>query len=324
MKKMRKIFWILFFLLPIGPGLSPAQVVDRIIAVVNSDVITLSEFNSAFEPFRLRIMRMELGQNTPQMLEQSRRELLDRMISELLIEQESRRSGIVVKDDEITAVVSEQLSRRNLTLNAFQKELSNEGMTMEEYRKGIRDQIVKMKLVRRDVRTKVIITQEEIGRYYEKHRHEYEGEEEVRIRQILVMVPRTADSGLISRLRREADEIRSRIIRGESFEGIAARYSVGAAAAGGGDLGFIGRGVMHPEVEEEAFKLAMDEISSVIESPVGFHIIKLVDRRGAGIKNLEVVKEEIRARIEEEKMEKKFEEWLMNLRNKSYIDVRKP
>ncbi len=322
MKKTGKIFWILLFLLVSSGAFSQAQVVDRIIAVINNDVITLSEFNAAFEPLRVRMMNMEKGQNTAQMLEQSRRELLERMISERLIEQESRRSGIAVKDDEVTAVVNDQLSRRRLTLDALQRELSKEGMTLEEYRKGIKDQLVKMKLVRRDVRAKVIVTPEEIGRYYEKYRQEYEGEEEVRIRQILIPLPRSADSRLISRLRQEAQEIRNRIRRGESFEAIAARSSAGAAAAQGGDLGFIGRGIMHPEVEEVAFKLAMDETSDVIESAVGFHIIKLVDRRGAGIKSLDVVQEEIRARIEEEKLEKKFEEWLINLRNKSYIDVR--
>lgn len=322
MKKIKMIFGILLLALPIGAGWSDAQVADRIVAVVNNDLVTLSEFNAAFEPFRQRILSTEPGPNAAQMLEQSRRELLDRMISELLIEQEARRSGIAVKDEEVMAVVRDHLGRRNLTLEAFQRELSKEGMTLEEYRKGIKDQLIRMKLVRRDVRAKVIITPEEIGRYYEKYRHEYEGEEEVRIRQILVPVPRDADSGAFTRLRREADEIRKRIGSGESFEAIAARYSVGAAAAQGGDLGFIGRGLMHSEVEEVAFKLGMDEISGVIESPVGFHIVKLVDRRGAGIKKLEVVQEEIRARIEEEKMEKKFEEWLINLRNKSYIDVR--
>ncbi|MDZ4165315.1 MAG: peptidylprolyl isomerase [Smithellaceae bacterium] len=322
MKKIQIIMGTLFFALLVMAASATGQVVDRILAFVNGDIITLSEYNRVFEPYRQRIAAQEGGQNPSGALEGARQELLERMINELLIEQEARRSGISVKDDEVMAVLTDQLSRRNVTLESFVKDLAREGASLEEYKKNIKDQLIRMKLIRRDVRAKVIITPEEIGRYYEKHRAEYEGAEAVRIRQIMIPVPREANSEMIARLKREAQEIQKRILDGEPFEAMAARYAVGAAAATGGDLGFIERGLVYPEVENVAFGLARDQVSGVIESPAGFHIIKLVDRRGAGIKDLESVREEIKARIEEAKLEKRFEEWLTNLRKKSYVDVR--
>ena len=103
---------------------------------------------------------------------------------------------------------------------------------------------------------------------------------------------------------------------------VAAQLAQGHAAATAGDLGFLERGSMLPAVESVAFSLKKDEISNVIESPVGLHIIQAVDRRGAGIKPIETVREEIKAKLEEEKIDKKYEEWIKELRKKSLIEIR--
>ena len=116
--------------------------------------------------------------------------------------------------------------------------------------------------------------------------------------------------------------LRERIIKGESFDALTAQYSQGPAALQGGDVGFIEKGTIIPEVETVAFSLPPEQISDVIESSMGFHIIKVIDKKGAGLKPIAVVREEIQDRIENEKLEKKYEEWISSVREKAHIETR--
>jgi parvulin-like peptidyl-prolyl isomerase len=182
--------------------------------------------------------------------------------------------------------------------------------------------MVRMRILRRDVRSKVTISEEEIGDYYLKHREEYEGKEAVRIKQILLLFPRDMDEETKYKMQEQAGLILKRIKGGEPFDFLAANFSQGPAAAQGGDVGFIEKGLMLPEVDRVAFILEKDEVSDVIESSVGFHILKMVDKRGAGVKPIGAVREEITARIEEGKLEKKYEGWIEELRKRSHIEIR--
>jgi parvulin-like peptidyl-prolyl isomerase len=310
----------LLFTLFITP--SAAQIADRIIAVVNRDVITLTELNESFAPLRERIMKGNPGPAAAALLEQARREHLDKKINDLLIEQAARASGISVREEEITAVITDMLTRRRMTQEALTQELAREGTSMEEYRQSIRDHLIRMKLIRREVRAKIIITPEEIGRFYEKYRHEYEGELEVRLAQILLPFPGGTDARLEALLREDALEIRRRVAAGESLENFAARHSRSGVVPIIQDIGFVGRGIMHRDLEEAAFALGHNEVSDIIHTPRGLHLLRVLDRRGGGTKPLEVIREELRQRLEEEKLEKLFDEWIQTLRNRAFIDIR--
>ncbi len=186
----------------------------------------------------------------------------------------------------------------------------------------MKEQMTRMRLLRRELKTKTLVSDEEIGEYYVKHRQEYEGKEAVRIKQILILLPQNASRAMKIKLNADAEMIRKRMVDGESFDMLAVQFSQGPSAATGGDVGFLDKGTMLPEVDDRAFRLSKDEISEVIVSTVGFHIIKVLDRRGAGIKPIDVVREEIKAKLEEEKMEKKYEEWIVDLRKKSHIEIK--
>ena len=181
---------------------------------------------------------------------------------------------------------------------------------------------MRMKLIRRDIKLRVAVTDEEIGEYYRKHREDYEGKESVRIKQILLPLPKEGDPAVKEKLRADADDIHKLLLNGEPFELLSAKFSQGPAAAEGGDIGYVEKGMIHSEVEDAAFSLPLNQISGVIESSVGFHIIQVVDRRGAGLKPIENVREEIREKIDREKMEKKFGEWVEELRKKSHIEIK--
>ena len=302
-----------------------AAVADRIVAVVNGEVITLSELHRAFAPYAAHIEANYKGPDKEAFLKQNQAAFLQRMIDQMLIEQEAKKPGVgiaAVKDEEVMGMVKDMLAKNRLTMQDYLKKLAEEGKTLESAKQEIRGQMLRMRLLRREVQSRILVKDEEIGEYYDKHREDYEGREAVHIRQIFLPVPEGADSGARDRVRAEANQLRERILKGERFEVMAARYSRGPAAAEGGDIGFVERGVMMPEVEKAAFSLPVGEVSEVLETEAGFLLLVVVDKKGAGLKPLPVVRDEIKAKIEDEKVNKKYDEWMAELRKKSFIDIR--
>ena len=301
-----------------------AEVVDKIIAVVNDEIITLYEFNTAFEPYRKNIENTYKGTDKEAVIKQSREAFLQRLIDNILIEQEAKKSGagIIVKDEEVMEVLQDILAKQKLSMQEFSKNLAQEGKSLDSVKKEIRGQMMRARLLRREVKSKILVSDEEIGEYYNKNRQEYEGKETVRIKQILLLLPPNADKTIIAKVKNEAMQLHKRIKNGESFDLLALNYSQGPAAAQGGDVGFIGRGTIIPEVEAAAFSLPVGQVSEVIESSVGFHIIQVVDKKGAGLKPIAVVREEIKTKIEDEKLDKNFDEWIASVRAKSHIELK--
>ena len=317
---MKKIlsWWLLAFILTAASV--SAESVDRIVAVVNEDIIILSEFNTAFEPYRRRLEETYKGPERETVLAESRKSFLTRLIDASLIEQAARKNGIAVKDEEVMAAIKDMADRRNIALDDLPNELAKQGLSLAGYKKDVREQMVRMRLIRREIKSKLIVTDQEIGEYYTLHRSDYEGREAVRIQQILLAVPKGAGGDARDKMRKSAEEINRRLKNGEPFDVLEASYASGSAA--GGDLGFIERGIVLPEVEKAAFALDKGEVSGIIESPAGFHIIRALDKRGGGLTPIQDVREEIQGRIEEQKMMKKFDEWLTALRKKSLIEIK--
>ncbi|MDD5344525.1 MAG: peptidylprolyl isomerase [Smithella sp.] len=319
-KKLFLILWgVILLCAPAG-----AEVVDRIIAVVNDDIITLYEFNAAFEPYLKNIENTYKGNDKETVIKQTRSAFLQRLIDNILIEQEGKKSGtgIIIKDEEVMDVIRDIMTKQKLSMQDFLKNLAKEGNSLDSVKKEIRTQMMRARLLRREIKSKVIVTDEEIGEYYNKNRQDYEGKETVRIKQLLLLIPPNADSAAIAKVRTGAMQLHKRVMAGESFDLLIVKYSQGPAAAQGGDVGFVGRGTIIPEVEKVAFSLPVGQISEVIESSVGFHIIQVVDKKGAGLKPITAVREEIKTKIEDEKLDKKFEEWIASIRAKAHIEVK--
>ncbi|HQB31441.1 MAG TPA: peptidylprolyl isomerase [Syntrophales bacterium] len=300
-----------------------ASPVDRIVAVVNNEIVTLSELDREAVPYLKRVAAEETNAGKKEaIVAQVRQKVLDDMIEKILIAQEAARLGITVVDAEVEKMLADTMKQRELSREQVRRMLEKEGLTVEEYKKGIRAHILKLKFMAREIKPKVVVTTDEIGDYYSKHKEMYEGKEAVRILQILLIAPPKMDSAKREALRAEAEDILRLLKSGAPFPELALRRSQGPAASTGGDLGYVEKGVMLPEVEKAAFSLRNGETSGVIETRVGFHILRVVDRRGAGLKPVEEVREEIWDRIGGEKMEKRYREWLDEQRKKAHIDVR--
>jgi parvulin-like peptidyl-prolyl isomerase len=314
---MRKLFVIVFLLVSFA-GASHGAVVDRIVAVVNNEIITLSELNHEAEPFIERVEQSYKGTEKGRVIEETRKNVLNRMIDGILVKQEAKRLNIVVKDADVTNMLNEMLKSRKMTMEQFKEMLAKDGLSLESYMEEAKDHLVRGRLANREIRSKIMVTDQEIGEYYKQHREDYEGREQVKLRQIVILCPATAPVEKKRECRAEIDSIMASLKAGEKFEVLAAKYSPQL----GGEMGFVEKGAMLQPVEDVAFKLKVGEISDIVESPAGYHIIQLLDRRGAGIKSLQSVREEILNKLTLEKSEKKFEEWMTDLRKKSHIEIR--
>jgi parvulin-like peptidyl-prolyl isomerase len=306
-------------------GAAEAEVIDRIVAVVNDDIITLSELNNAFSGYIRTVDSGYQGADREAYLRQAREAFLQQMINQMLIEQEAKKAGTgmaAIKDDEVMEVIREMLAKNKMTLEDYTRKLAAEGHSLDSAKKEIKTQMLRMRLLRREVQSKIIVTNEEIGDYYDKHRQDYEGKEAARLKQIFLPAPADGPAAEREKARSLAKQLRDRLVQGEPFDAIAAKYSKGPAASQGGDIGFVEKGVILPAVEKEAFSLNIGQLSDVIETEAGYHIILVTDKRGAGLKPIAAVRDEIKAKIEDEKISKKYEEWITDLRKKAFIDVR--
>jgi len=310
---------VILLCVPVG-----AEVVDKIVAVVNDEIITLTEFNTAFEPYLKNIEDNYKGKDKEAIINQAKESFLKRLVDNLLIEQEAKKAGmgIVIKDEEVMDVIRDMMAKKKSNMEDFKKNLAREGTSLESLKKDIRSQMMRIRLLRREIKSKVIVSDEEIGEYYNKNRQDYEGKETVRLKQIFLAIPAKADKKTKAKIKEEAGQLRKRVLAGESFELLAVKYSQGPGAAQGGDIGFIEKGTIIAAVESVAFNLPMEQVSEVIESGIGFHIIKVVDKKGAGLKPIAAVREEIKTKIEDEKLEKKYEEWITSIRKKSFIEIK--
>jgi len=320
--KVLKIFIVIFVFSILPASSSSANVVDRIVAVVNDDIITLSELNRDIEAFIKRIEKTSEVADRESVAKQLRMTVLRELINQKLIEQEAKKLGIVASDKDIDEAIRNIIAQKKISIKALQEAIAREGGAFDEYKEEIRRHLTKMNLLGREIKNKVTVSREEIGNYYREHRDDYEGKEAVRINQILIIVPRDSNAEVKKERRILAGETLKRLKSGESFRLLAVEVSQGPAAKAGGDLGYIEKGMMLPGVDEVAFALEKGEISEIIESPIGFHIIQVIDKRGAGIKPIESVREEIIGKIGSVKVEKKFQEWLKKQREKSLIEIR--
>jgi len=289
---------------------------DRIIAIVNDEVITLSELDATTQTYMKRVETIPQGVKREEVVVQARVAALNNLIDTMLLKQEAAKLAVVVTDENVDTTISDMLSERNISIEQLKDALSEDKTTFDEYREQIRGNLITRRLVQTQIRSKTPIHEKEIGEYYSKHKDRYEGKAATRIQQILLIKPKDPDESARLKLRSMAQKILKELEGGKSFDLLVEEYSQGPAASSRGDLGFVEQGMMFPEVDSAISKLKKGEISGAIESPVGFHIMRVIDKRGSGVKPVEEVREEIIGTIGSAKVKKRFEEWLKGTEGK--------
>ena len=287
---------------------SGSVVVDRVVAVVNNEIITLSDLQREETLKKVDVQKDE-------------RLLLEDMIDRKLQMAAAKSAGMDVTDKELTEAVTDIMKRNSLDSKQFESALAKEGLTLEQYKTELREQMTLSRMFNKYVRSGVAVDEAEVRAYYERNIKSYSLPEEIRVRQIFFRVPENATPAETALIKEKATVALARAKKGESFVALVKELSEGETAALGGDLGFLQRDQAIPEIEEATRTLKPGEIAGPIRCAGGFHIIRLEEIR-TPVKPLDQVKEEITKMLYEQKVENTYRTWLQSLRSNSNIENR--
>jgi peptidyl-prolyl cis-trans isomerase SurA len=319
------IFWILpLTILTLGWwDTSPALglMIDRIVARVNDDVITLSELQEEGLPLFERLRENYTGKELEHQVQRAEREFLDQLVMKRLQLQYAGQIGVTASDNEINAAFKDVLSRNNLTQEQLVELLTREGLTLQDYKDRLREQIILARLMNQAVRSRVSVDTSEVESYYQTHREEFDRPPQVHVRHIFFRADPGAARPQIEAVQARATQVLQEARNGGNFADLARRYSEDATAANGGDLGYIQRGQALPEFEEVIFSMREGEISDIIRTPNGLHIVKVDTFSKGTLQSFADIKPEIERRLLQEKMEKRFQDWTNELKDKAFIEI---
>ncbi len=314
------ILFIIVFLIPINA--QSGRLLDRVVAVVNDEVITLSELNQEAAPFLKQVRERVPQARQANQENQVRQEVLEKMIDQELIRQAAAREHISVNDEEIDATLARIAASNDTTVEEIKRQLEDSGASLENYRENIRMQILRSKLIGRNIRAKTVVSDEQIKDFYENtYARDYQ-KEGYHLMQF--------GAGWNGKGRHEskreawksAKTMRTRIQNGENFAEIARQHSDLPSASEGGDIGIFKKDELAPYMRKAVKDLQPGELSPIIETRSGFQFFLLLGSREGGTTlkaPLKVVRENIREKLYRQSLESRFEKWTKELREEAYI-----
>lgn len=315
---------IIFFFLFIFPHTAyTGDVVDRIVAVVNDDVITLSEVNEDGKGMFRRIQNEAPQDQIDEAIKEARKQILSGLIDQLLISQRAEQRGVKVEPSEIDAAIDNILTRNNTTVEQFRYELAKMGTNEKIYRKNLRNQILRSKLISYEIRSKIVITDHQIQDYYQKSYSSMKTDEGYHLLQFGCGWAENGRSGSSEEAHMRTIQLRDMVLSGSNFNELAKEYSDLPSGADGGDIGVFAKDEFADYMWDAIKNLKPGETSEIILTPSGFQFFKLLSSKKGNVVTqapLESVSEEIRAKLYDQELEKKFDSWVKQLREHSYVE----
>lgn len=318
-----RIFCLFIFMLTGGffsHMSSWAETCNRVVAKVNSEVITLYELNAKIEELT-GLEPIDLRSRDERKFLEIREKVLDLLINEKIALEKIRELEIRVTPEEIDNAIERIKSDNNLTHEDLIATLKEKGLSYESYREKIKNEVERMKLINFEVKSKIIIREEQIKEYFEKHKEKYITKERVHLAAIFLKQIDPLDQREGRDISEKVKQILSRLKKGEDFGRLAKEFSQGPGAQEGGDLGFFEFSQLDPELRKTIKDMSAGEISEPIGRPSGIQIIKLVEKQEMGVKSLNEVKDSIYEIFYREEINKRYSSWIKDLRDKSYIKI---
>jgi peptidyl-prolyl cis-trans isomerase SurA len=283
-------------------------VVDRVVAVVNDEIITMSDLQR-----EAALKKSGAAQDD--------RLVLEDMINRKLQMAVAKRTGMDMSDKELAEAVADIMKRNKLDMQQFEAALAKEGLSFEQYKAELREQITLSRLFNKYVRTGLNVDEAEARAFYQNHLKTYSLPEEIRVRQVFFTLPEHATQDQVAAVKERAQAIYRRANKGEDFIGLVREVSQGATKSQDGDLGFMRREDARPEIAEATRLLKPGEISSPFVCAGGYNIIRLEEVR-LPVRPFDKVKDEIMKTLYEQKTENTYRSWLQTLRSDSHIENR--
>ena len=290
-----------------------AEVIERVVAVVNDEALFLSELRRRSAPYLGRVMSAPSEAERIAGLNQLYQELLQRMIDEVLIEQTARRMSVRVTSSQVDQSIANVIRQNGLTEDQFWEAVRGQGFTESQYRSDVRRQILRLKVMNTRVRGRVNITEADVRERYEERVRAANRQTRMRVAHIFLALPDGATASDVAAAEQEAANVRGRATLDNFFQ-IAGEYD-------GGELGWLGEGELPAEFERALLTLEQGEISAPVRGPNGYHIFLLQEREqgGADLPAFEQVREQLQNQMMERAMMRQEEAFLQELRQDAIV-----
>lgn len=291
---------------------------DKIVAIVNQEVITWSELYKSMEEDAAPQIK-ELKENERrQVFKDNESTFLESLINVKLQLQEAKNLGIGVTDEELKEGIDNIKKKYSMTESAFLDSLKKEGYTLDEYKKRLREQIMISKVVNVQIRNKIVASEADIKNFLDENKSFAESGEGYRLRQIFFKAPKNdAERG---RVEEKAAELLNKLKEGANFSDLARQYSEDSSAQSGGDLGVVKKNHLAKEFIAAVSVMKTGEVSSPFWTVGGLHIVQLNEIIGP--KNADEIKEEARTAVVNKMFSERYAVWIKGLREKAYIEIR--
>jgi peptidyl-prolyl cis-trans isomerase SurA len=314
---------------PAPPASAPAHpksfVLEEVVARVNDEVITTSDLQQSRDTL-MGDVRQSCTGCTPEQIQAQydakQPDILRDLIDQSLLVQRAKDMDINVESDVVKRLDEIRQSNNIASMEELESKIEAAGLDYEDYKSNIRTELLTQEVIRREVGSRIIISHEEVGKYYKDHPDEFTRPEQVVLREIFINTDKK-DPADIPALRKKADDMLNRVHNGDDFGELAKHFSDGSTAAQGGELGvFKHDGTLATDIEDKVFKLNRNEVTDVIEAKTGFLIIQVEQHYAAGLQPLDKVEEEINSKLYMSKMEPALRDYLKQLRQDSFVEVK--
>ncbi len=302
------------------PPQAPAEICDRIVAMVDDDLVTLYELNKRIRQIT-GMDPQELERRDKEKFIETRRKVLDYLIDEKITQKKIKELGIEVTDKEVDQAIEKIKKDNHLTQEGLIAALKAQGMTYLEYRNKVKTDLERMQLINYEVKSKIIIKDEQVRRYYKEHQDQFKVKGSLRLAMIFLPANSGGKTGAKDKLEKTVQAIYARLKRGEDFGALARQYSKGPGASSGGDIGEFDLNQLDPLIKEAIQNLKQGQVSQPIYRPNGVQIIKIVRRYKGSVRPFEEVKDAIYDILYRQEVNKRYYAWIKDLRSKAFIKI---
>ncbi len=320
------------------PSLSTADsVVEEIIARVNNEIITRTEYVRSRDQLKQEVQQQDPA-NADRAFAEKQRDVLRDLIDQQLLLQKAKDLGIT-GDTELIKRLDEMRKQMNLgSMEELEKAAEAQGASYEDFKQNLRNQIVTQHVIGEEVGKHLAMNKDEVKRFYDQHRAEMEQPEQVRLSEILIAPKRPAKpaapdakpeppseaetEAALTAAQVQAQDLLDQIHKGAKFEDLAKKYSDGPSAKDGGDLSYFKRGTLSKELEDKVFALKAGEVTDVVRTKQGYVILQVSEHQMAGIPPLKEVESRIQDELYMQKLQPALRVYLTTLREEAFIDIK--
>ena len=322
MRQVVFILFILFLCLPFTYAAQP-ELLDRVVAVVNDEVITQAELDAFLRPLYDEYSQQYHGEELVKIVQEARQKLLNQLIEDKIVYQEAVKQGIVLTDEDLEKELQE-FKKRMEKPDELEIMLEKEGMTMKELREKLRKQAMVRQLHDREIRAKVVVSPLEVENFYKENPEKFVVKERVKVRSLTIKKSQESRTKGIpdEGAKKKITALQQKLREGQDFEQMVQSASEDSHAKQKGLGEWIERGGMIESVDEVIFKTPVGGITGVVETPIGYHIFRIEAKEPEKVRTFEEAKEQIEGYLFQQKSNTRFHDWMEEIKKAAYISIK--